>query len=78
MLKDGQTNVHNEEQSGQPSVVSDKLVQRVDTSVSENQCFTISELLLDFPQISCNTYEVATKTRLPQLLHSMGTEDAYR
>jgi hypothetical protein len=30
MFKDGQTNVHNEEQSGRPSVVSNDLVQSVD------------------------------------------------
>jgi hypothetical protein len=30
MFKDGQTNVHNEERNGQPSVVSDDLVQSVD------------------------------------------------
>jgi hypothetical protein len=29
-FKDGQTNVHDEEQSGWPSVVSDNLVQSVD------------------------------------------------
>jgi hypothetical protein len=30
MFKDGRANVHNEEPSGQPSVVSDDLVQSVD------------------------------------------------
>jgi transposase len=30
MFKDGRTNVHDEERSGQPSVVSDDLVQSVD------------------------------------------------
>jgi hypothetical protein len=30
MLKGGRKNVHDEEQSGQPSVVSDDLVQNVD------------------------------------------------
>jgi hypothetical protein len=29
MFKDGRTNVHNEEQNGQPSVVSDNLVQSI-------------------------------------------------
>jgi hypothetical protein len=41
-----QTNVHDEEWSGQPSVVSDDLVQ------SEGQHFKISELLCEFPKIS--------------------------
>jgi hypothetical protein len=30
MFKDGQTNVHDKEQSGQPSLLSDDLVQSVD------------------------------------------------
>jgi hypothetical protein len=38
MLKDGQTNFHDEQQSGQPSTLRDNLVQ------SERQLFTISKL----------------------------------
>jgi hypothetical protein len=53
MFKDGRTNVHDEDQSGQPSVVSDDLVQSVDKKICEKQHFTISELLCEFPQISC-------------------------
>jgi hypothetical protein len=41
-----QTNVHDEERNGWPFVVSDDLVQ------SEIRCFSISELLCVFPQIS--------------------------
>lgn len=41
-----QTNAHDEEQNGRPSVVSDDLVQ------NEIWCFSISELLCEFPQIS--------------------------
>jgi hypothetical protein len=37
--------VHDEEQSGRPSVVSDDLVQCVDQKISELSC--------GFPQISC-------------------------
>jgi hypothetical protein len=47
----GRTEVH-EERSGQPSVVSDGLVQSVDQKTGERRCFTISELLCGFPQIS--------------------------
>jgi hypothetical protein len=42
MFKDGQTNVHDEEKSGLPSVVNDDLVQSVDQKVCERWCFTIS------------------------------------
>jgi transposase len=55
MFRDGQTNIHNEEQSGRPSVVSDDLVQ------SEKRCFTISEPSCEFPQISLTLlYEIIT------------------
>jgi hypothetical protein len=47
---------------GQPSVVSDDLVQSVDQKIHERQHFTISELLCKFPQISCNVlYNVLYK-----------------
>jgi hypothetical protein len=52
MFKDGWPNVHDEEQSGRPSVVSDDLVQSVDHKSCERQHFTISELSCEFPQIS--------------------------
>jgi transposase len=52
MFKDGQTNIHNEERSGRPSVVSDELVQSVDQKMYKRQPFTISELSCEFPQIS--------------------------
>jgi hypothetical protein len=43
MFRDGRSNVHNKKPSGRPSVVSDDRVQ------SERWCFTISELLFEFP-----------------------------
>jgi hypothetical protein len=49
MLKDGRTNVHDEERSGQPPVVSDELVQSVDQTICERWHFTISELSCEFP-----------------------------
>jgi transposase len=52
MLKDGRINVHHEERSGQPSVVSDDLVQNVDQKICETRHFRISELACGFPQIS--------------------------
>jgi hypothetical protein len=52
MFKDGQKIVHNEEKSGQPSVVRDDLTQNVDQKICERQHFTIPEFLYEFPQIS--------------------------
>jgi hypothetical protein len=48
----GRTNVHDEEQSGQPSVVSDDLVQSVDPKICGRRVFRILELSHEFPQIS--------------------------
>jgi hypothetical protein len=52
MLKNERTNVHDEEQSGWPYVVSGDLVQ----CVGQKNCIiwhiTISELSCEFPQIS--------------------------
>jgi hypothetical protein len=55
MFKDWRTNVHDEDWSGWPFVVSNDIVQ------SERWCFTTSELSCEFPQIlrkmgSENTY----------------------
>jgi hypothetical protein len=58
MYKHGQADVHNEEQSGQPSVVSNDL-QNVDKRICERQHFTIPELLYEFPKMSCTVlYEI--------------------
>jgi hypothetical protein len=55
MLKDGRKNFYDEERSGQPSVVSDNLVQ------SERRRFTISEVSCELPQISHTLlYEITT------------------
>jgi hypothetical protein len=61
LFKDERTNVHDEEQSGWPSVVSDDLVQSVDRKVCERGHITISELSCEFPQISVTAlYEIIT------------------
>jgi hypothetical protein len=51
MFKDGWTNVHDEERSGRPSVVSDD-VHSVDQKSCERRRFTVSELSYEFPHIS--------------------------
>jgi transposase len=48
-FKDWQTNVHDQERSGQPSVVSDDLVQSVDQKICERQRFASSEVSCEFP-----------------------------
>jgi hypothetical protein len=61
MFKYGRTDVHDEERSGRPSVVSDDLVQSVDQKICERWRFTIPEISCEFPQISRTVlYEIIT------------------
>lgn len=53
----------NEERSGQSTIVTDKLVAKVDVKIQENRLFTITELLFSFPQISQNWLHEINKLR---------------
>jgi hypothetical protein len=64
MFKDRRTNVHDEEQSGQPSVVSDDIVPSVDQEVCERQRSTIPSLLCKFQEISLAVLYKITTVRL--------------
>ena len=52
MFNGGRENVHDEARSGRPSLVNDDLVCKVNERVSDERCFTISDLSLHFPRIS--------------------------
>ena len=52
MFSEGRENVHNEMQSGCPSLVNDDLVYKVNERVRDDRRLTISDLSLHFPQIS--------------------------
>lgn len=54
-FKDGRENVHDEQRSGRPSVITADLVTAVDEKVRENRRFTISALSLEFPNVSKTT-----------------------
>ncbi|GFX40649.1 HTH_48 domain-containing protein [Trichonephila clavipes] len=61
-FKNGRTNVHDEEKSGRPSIVTDELVAKVDEKISENRRFTITELSPSFPQVSRTLlFEIVTQ-----------------
>ncbi|GBM01440.1 hypothetical protein AVEN_245451-1 [Araneus ventricosus] len=51
-FNDGRTNVHDEARSGQPTVVNDGLVAKVNKKIRENRWFTLRMLCDEFPQIS--------------------------
>ncbi|GFV40214.1 HTH_48 domain-containing protein [Trichonephila clavipes] len=50
-FKNGRTNVHDEESSGRPSIVTDEWVAKFDEKIREYCSFTITELSLSFPQV---------------------------
>jgi len=52
MFNDGRENVHDEAQSGRPSLENDDLVRKVNERVRDDRRFTISDLSFHFPQIS--------------------------
>ena len=52
LFNEGRTNVHDEERTGRPSLISDVLVQEVEKKIHENRRFTMTSLAKHFPQIS--------------------------
>lgn len=58
----GRSDVHDEERSGRPPLVTEELVHAIDDKIQENRRFTISALAMDFPQISRSLmHEIVTK-----------------
>jgi hypothetical protein len=51
-MVDGRINIHDEERSGRPYIVSDDLVESADQKICERRRFTIIELSCEFPEIS--------------------------
>jgi hypothetical protein len=79
MFKDGGTDIHDEERSGRPFIVSDDLVQSVGQKICERQCITISELSCEFPQISHTVlYDITVRLGCHKFLHKMGSRNAHR
>ncbi|GFV52799.1 histone-lysine N-methyltransferase SETMAR [Trichonephila clavipes] len=61
-FKDGRTNIHDEERLGHPSVITDVLMQAVETKIRENRIFTITILSLEFPDVSQSVvYKIVTE-----------------
>jgi histone-lysine N-methyltransferase SETMAR len=52
MFSEGRTNVHNDDRSGRPSLVTANLLDQVNEKILENRRFTMSELSTHFPHIS--------------------------
>jgi hypothetical protein len=62
MFKDGRTNIHDEERSGQPSVVSDDLVRSVDNEFVKDGASQFQNYCLNF-----HTFHAQFSTRLLQI-----------
>ncbi|GFV30400.1 HTH_48 domain-containing protein [Trichonephila clavipes] len=58
-FKDERTNVHDEERSGESSVITDDLMQAIETAIRENKRFTITTLSLEISDVS---WSVGNKT----------------
>jgi transposase len=63
-FRDGRTDVHDEGGQGRHSIVTVKLVQKVDQCVRGKRCFLISELSGEFPQTSRTTLYQIVMDRL--------------
>ncbi|XP_035228998.1 histone-lysine N-methyltransferase SETMAR-like [Stegodyphus dumicola] len=76
-FNDGRSDVHDEERSGRPSLVTEELVHAIDYKIHENRRFTISALAIEFSQISRSLmHEIVTEklkfrklcSRVPKIL----------
>ncbi|GFU26737.1 HTH_48 domain-containing protein [Trichonephila clavipes] len=54
-FKNGRTNIHDEEKSERPSIVTDELVAKIDEKILENHRFTITEKFVE------NVFEIVTQ-----------------
>lgn len=53
--------MHDEDRSGQFSIITDDLLQKIDERIRKNRCFTILSLSNGFPVVSRNVlYEIVT------------------
>lgn len=60
-FKQGRDNVHDEERSGRPSLITDDLKKRVDDFIRKDRRVKLSELSKQFPEISRSLlYEIVT------------------
>ncbi|GBN81083.1 hypothetical protein AVEN_205016-1 [Araneus ventricosus] len=62
MFNEGRENVHDEERSGHPSLITEELVRCIDEKVRSNRRFAISDLSMNFQNISRSLlHEIVTE-----------------
>ena len=81
MFKNGRTDVHDEERSRRPSVITDTgtLKRKVDRIIRENRLFMINETPGQSQEVSNSTvHEIVTQhLRVPQNLCTVGVTNAH-
>ncbi|GFU56097.1 uncharacterized protein TNCV_3405581 [Trichonephila clavipes] len=64
-FKDGQTNIHDVESSDLLSIITEDLMQAVETKIHENRRLTITTLSLEFSNVSrSEVYKIKTEDHL--------------
>jgi transposase len=71
-FSEGRTNVHEEQRSGRPSLISDDILQEIEGEIRENRRVTIRELHHVTPEVSKTTiHEAATEKLRYRILRSV-------
>jgi len=63
-FSEGRTDVHDEQGSGRPSLISDYLLQEIEGEIHTNRCVTIKELHHIIPKVSKTTVHKAVTRKL--------------
>jgi len=63
-FSEGRTDVHDEQRSGRPSLISDELFQESEGEIRTNRCVTIRELHHIIPEVSKTTIHEAVAEKL--------------
>lgn len=51
-FNEGRDNVHDDDRPGRPSLINVDLLEKIETKIRENRRFTISDLAVEFPDVS--------------------------
>jgi len=63
-FSEGRTDVHNEQRSGRPSLISDNLLQEIEVEICANRRVTIRELYRIIPKVSKTTIHEGVTEKL--------------
>jgi transposase len=74
MFSEGRTNVHDNDRSGRPSLVTADLLDQVNEKIRENRRFTMSELSKHFPHISRSLLHEIVKTTVHHWVKTLAAD----